>query len=55
MRASSHKRDENNGSNDRDDNRTDAAETIGKEREHTALPHIDQIRGLFLSRFSPGT
>ena len=37
--APAHQRDENDGCNDGDDNRPDAAQTIGKECEHIALSH----------------
>jgi hypothetical protein len=37
VRTSAHQNNEDNGPNDRDEDRTDATETIGKESEHTAL------------------
>jgi hypothetical protein len=37
VRAPAHEGDENDGPDDGDDDRTDAAKAVGKECEHTAL------------------
>jgi hypothetical protein len=46
--ATAHQRDDNNGADDRDDERTDTAKTVRKESEHIALSQADLFRGLFL-------